>query len=50
MFDVKVAEIDAFGKAIIKGGEAAIYGIERRQGETDDELAKRVAMAKDALK
>jgi hypothetical protein len=47
---VNVSDIEAFAKAIIKGGEAKIYGIERRPGETDDELAKRVTMAKSALK
>jgi hypothetical protein len=44
-----IADIDAFGKAIVEGGEAKLYGIERRPEETDDELAKRVALARDAL-
>ena len=42
------AERERFRNAVVKGGLAKFYGIERRPRETDDELADRVRRARDA--
>lgn len=40
------SEAEEFAEAIAGGGEPMLYGIERKPGETEDELAGRVAARK----